>query len=201
MVLAVALVSSRARAEEQQSFQVSAGYSHFSLGGDDFADDFGGWGMAARWRASFLEDMPNLMLGASLQLTFFDGNDSVAGSFGGLSVNESISDVDVFSPTFDLAWNQPLGGGFFVEPSIGVGWAWGTFDPVVAAGGNRTEDGGVVRPGVAIGYGQDHWSVGLDFQYSFYWIDFSSSVSGTTISDLDDVHEEIYAGFFFRYAF
>lgn len=201
MILTIAAVGSQANAQQQQHFHFSAGYAHMSLGGDEFSDDFGGWGMAARWRTQFLENLPNLMLGASFQLSFYDGNDSQIGSLGQIPVNESISDVDMFAPTIDLAWHQQLGDHFFVEPNIGVGWAFASFIPPPDFGRDQTEDGLVIRPGVVLGYTHDEWSVGLDFQYSMYWIDMSTQLGNAFEDDLDDRHDEIYAGVFFRYSF
>jgi hypothetical protein len=202
MLLTFTVFSSSVLAEEEQHFSFSVAYTNLSLDGDEFADDFDGWGMAFRWRAKFLEELPNLLIGASFQLGFYQGNDTPTDNpFDSPALNESINDVDIFSPTLDLAWRIPLGSQFFVEPGIGVGWAWGTYNPVIEGANQETNSGLVVRPGVMLGYENDQWSTGLDFQYSVYWIDFSTDAGATTVSDLDGSHDELYIGIFVRYSF
>jgi len=197
LLLTIVVACSPAMAEEEQHFSFSVAYTTLSLDGDEFADDFDGWGLAFRWRTKFLEEIPNLLIGASFQLGFYSGNDDPIGN----GLNESINDVDIFSPTLDLVYRIPIGSQFFVEPGIGVGWAWGTYNPVIEGANHETNSGLVVRPGVMVGYENDQWSTGLDFQYSVYWIDFSTDAGATTVSDLDGSHDELYIGIFVRYSF
>jgi hypothetical protein len=97
------------------------------------------------------------------------------------------SQVTLFTPEMIVAWSQPLGEKFFLEPSVAFGlpigyWSTGKTDhhhhhDDFDVDDDDTRIGVSVRPGIALGYNiNQHHAVGISASYMFAHIDFDDGI-------------------------
>ncbi len=113
-------------------------------------------------------------------------------------------ELDLFIPEVRLGYYIPFDH-FFIEPSMGVGLAVGTYrvghvhrwrhDDFEEDDDDRdiTRANIALRPKIQIGYARDHWAVGLEASYLWTHLHFDDGIGG-------DVGE-LYGGAFFRLSF
>lgn len=123
-----------ADAAPRGEFLLGIGYTHMTIASAaEVLDESDGIRFDPSLTFAPLAGLPQLRLGAAVGVSFAldHGGGAVISSGGGLIVLGG-GDITftLIEPELRLSWRQPFGehGQFFVEPGVGVGWAFGVLD-------------------------------------------------------------------------
>ncbi len=121
-----------------------------------------------------------------------------------LDITDAYQSLSIIIPELRIGYHIPLGdpdgNHLFIEPSMGVGLAIGTyssgdvyFGTFYDDNGSRTRANIAFRPKVQVGYSWDRFALGLEGSYLWTDLDFGNGIGGELTSWT--------AGVFFRWRF
>jgi hypothetical protein len=211
--VAALLLGASATTVRASDFDVDLGlgYSRLQLDGNnkDAKDldhsDSAGLDLAFKWR---VPPSTGLRLGIGLTASGYRDEFHVTDPITFDRVHR-YRELDLVVPELRIGYNVPIGGNFFIEPSLGVGLAAADYrtgtihhhhhhhddeDYTYDDDDNDTFRANLaLRPRIQAGVGGDHWKLGLEASYLFTHLDFGNGIGG-------DVNE-LYGGAFFRVSF
>jgi len=204
-VVCSALLLGAAATSANAAFDVDfgLGYSRLSIDGNNAKDLDNADG--AQINATFtLKPSPaqGLRIGFGLEASSYRNDFHQTDPFTGFEIHR-YHELDLFIPEVSVGYHIPIDH-FFIEPSLGVGLAVGTYsvghvhhhhDDFDESDVDRdiTRANVALRPKLQIGYARDHWGAGVEASYLWTHLHFDDGIGG-------DVGEA-YVGGFFRLSF
>ncbi len=198
--IGAAVLGSATSTRADIDLEFNLGYSKISLEGVKTIDhrDGGGGGVMVGFRP--FSGARGLRLGVGLQSSYYLDEIERPGA------GDDFIDLGILTPSFSVAYTQPLGDAFFIEPSIAVGmpianyregtnWNWWDTDTTV----DEWAVGISARPGVRLGLTNGTISGGIDLAYTIGSLEFDNNNASNR--NIGGTLQEYFIGGFFSIKF
>ena len=206
LLLAAAASAARANAFDAD---LSLGYSQLRIDGPNAKDLDKRDGFGAQFSFMFpAPKTPSFRYGFGLNASGFRNDFHVFDPDRGREVHR-FDEFSLIVPELRIGYYIPIDH-FFIEPSVGLGLAVGDYSTGRVHHHHHHDDDDVnddfddvdtstvrlnaaVHPTIQVGYGYEHWAVGLEASYLYTHLHFKEGIGG-------DIGE-LYTGVFFRFSY